>query len=235
MRRRSPGLKILNSCRIIFSPSTYREVLEPAIRDLQDEYNETAVSPWWKVAWILMRGYYAAWNTILLQACFSLLRRLSSQEVLAQSLLLLPVITIFSFQILDTRWKSGRAIGVTLASRDDTVRVFSTSPGAPAMKGGLRAGDEVIAIDGKPINSIFEYDLAANHFERGTPTRYEVRRNEQILVLHVTPGMKTNWTPVILNTSLVVTLCLGCLLALARRSTFAPSAPALLAFLVSRR
>ena len=58
--------------------------------------------------------------------------------------------------------------------------------GYPAAKAGLRGGDAVIALGGKPVSS-WEDLAEAIHKRAGQPTRLEVRRGQEILTVTVVP------------------------------------------------
>lgn len=56
--------------------------------------------------------------------------------------------------------------GVQLARYGDTVRAMQVLPGSAAAVAGIREGDEVLTLDGKPILS-YTQDLLSDMFERG--------------------------------------------------------------------
>ncbi|HSB42717.1 MAG TPA: RIP metalloprotease RseP [Methylomirabilota bacterium] len=64
--------------------------------------------------------------------------------------------------------------------------IGDTIPGDPAERAGLKAGDVVVAMEGRPVLSWDE--LAENiHRRAGQATRFDVKRGEQTLTITVTP------------------------------------------------
>jgi hypothetical protein len=75
--RRSPGHRLLVVAEL-FGDKTYAEVLEPTIRDLQDEHEEALVSgSIHRARLVQVRGYGAFWSAVLAQASLSLVKRLA--------------------------------------------------------------------------------------------------------------------------------------------------------------
>lgn len=70
-------------------------------------------------------------------------------------------------------------IGVILESKKTELTVISTLPGSPAEGAGVKAGDVIIAVDGKPIEGL-SGDEATTMIqgEEGTPVLIRVRRGE---------------------------------------------------------
>ena len=52
-------------------------------------------------------------------------------------------------------------IGITLAARDDAIVVQTVLPDGPAAKGGIRAGDRLVAVDGEDAQDADPADIAA--------------------------------------------------------------------------
>ncbi len=72
-----PGFKLLGVAEFLFSPKTCTNVLEPIIRDLQDEHNEAlAALRLWKARYVRMRGYCAFWCAVSAQTSSSLVKLL---------------------------------------------------------------------------------------------------------------------------------------------------------------
>lgn len=75
------------------------------------------------------------------------------------------------------------------------VLVASIDEGSPAEAAGLRAGDLVTAVQGAPVQGMYETDLPA--LERrladlpvGKPAAFDVQRGAEILTLALTPALK---------------------------------------------
>ncbi len=74
---RSPGFKLLALAEFLFSRKIYKKVLQPIIRDLQDEHLEAlAAHRLWKARYVRLRGYCAFWSAVWAQFSGSLVRKL---------------------------------------------------------------------------------------------------------------------------------------------------------------
>jgi S1-C subfamily serine protease len=61
------------------------------------------------------------------------------------------------------------------------LNILTVIPGSPAVKAGVKPGDRLVAINGKPINSVEDYREASQEWE---PTRvYDIVRGNQLLTL----------------------------------------------------
>lgn len=67
------------------------------------------------------------------------------------------------------------------------VMVGAVSPGGPAEKGGLKAGDLIVMLGGKPIKDIASYMTALGSHKRGTPIEVGVVRDGKTLKLKALP------------------------------------------------
>src|SRR5262249_11160056 len=85
---------------------------------------------------------------------------------------------------------SGPRLGVrpgNYEGEDGGVLVDGVSPGGPAEKGGLKDGDVIIEIAGKPVKNIGGYMTAMSAQKAGTPIDVVVLRKGQKITLKVTP------------------------------------------------
>ncbi|MBL8385632.1 MAG: RIP metalloprotease RseP [Burkholderiales bacterium] len=78
-----------------------------------------------------------------------------------------------------------KALGMTLFR--PPPRIVETEPDSPAARGGLRAGDVVVAVAGRAIASGDEF-VAAMRASPGSRLSIDVRRDGAALSLHVTPA-----------------------------------------------
>jgi hypothetical protein len=63
-----PGLRLQAVAEFFFSPRTYKEILEPTLRDLFVEYCEALlINRPWKVRWVRIRGYWSFWSAVVAQ------------------------------------------------------------------------------------------------------------------------------------------------------------------------
>ena len=69
---------------------------------------------------------------------------------------------------------------------DDGVLVSSVDEGSPAAKAGLKAGDVIVKLDGKPVGDASDLGGAVARLEPGTPATITVQRDGRPLDLKVT-------------------------------------------------
>jgi diguanylate cyclase (GGDEF)-like protein len=111
---------------------------------------------------------------------------------------------------------SGRRLGFQPEAGTRGVRVAQVSPGDPADRGGLRAGDEILSADGRRVASVAEYETAAGGFERGRPVALRIARGDRILDLTPVPGTPPRWLPLLLTSLTALGFLAVALLALAQ-------------------
>ena len=111
---------------------------------------------------------------------------------------------------------SGRRLGFEPEAGTLGVRVAQVSPGDPADRGGLRAGDEILAVDGRRVASVAEYETAAGGFERGRPVALRIARGGRLLDLTPVPGTPPRWLPLLLTGLTALGFLAVALLALAQ-------------------
>ncbi len=72
---RPPGFKLQAFADFFFSRKTYEIVLEPVLRDLQDEHIEAlAEDQLWKARWVRIRGTWSFWAAALAQTPLSVVK-----------------------------------------------------------------------------------------------------------------------------------------------------------------
>jgi len=111
---------------------------------------------------------------------------------------------------------SGRRLGFQPEAGKRGVLVAEVSPGDPADRGGLRAGDEILAADGRRVAGVAEYEAAAGGFERGRPVALRIARGDRILDLAPVPGTPPRWLPLLLASLTALGFLAVALLALAQ-------------------
>ncbi|MEO6196296.1 MAG: diguanylate cyclase [Thermoanaerobaculia bacterium] len=112
---------------------------------------------------------------------------------------------------------SGRRLGFEPEAGALGVRVAQVSPGDPADRGGLRAGDEILSTAGRRVASVAEYEASAGRFERGRPVALRIARGDRILDLTAVPGTPPRWLPLLLTSLTALGFLAVALLALAQR------------------
>jgi serine protease Do len=76
------------------------------------------------------------------------------------------------------------AAGLGLA-RDFGVVVSDAAPGGPAAVAGVRPGDLIDAVDGRPVDSLPSMAIAMYQHAEGAPVKLTVRRGAELQVLQV--------------------------------------------------
>jgi S1-C subfamily serine protease len=71
---------------------------------------------------------------------------------------------------------------------DSGVEVVHVEPGKPAAKGGLEAGDIVVALGGKPVKTVDDVHRMLDASSIGKNLEAQVLRGEKLLDLRVTPA-----------------------------------------------
>jgi diguanylate cyclase (GGDEF)-like protein len=111
-----------------------------------------------------------------------------------------------------------RRIGMSTAEGAAAVKVTAVSPGMPADRAGLRAGDEILAVDGQPVRGQGDYQRAAGRLHRGRPARYRVLRQGNTFELTIVPGVSPSWTAFTIDGVTAVCFLLIAWLALSQAS-----------------
>lgn len=114
-------------------------------------------------------------------------------------LLLLGVVCLLSMQGAEAWRSAGRRLGFFPDQGDRGLTVTSVNPGQPAARGGLEAGDLILAVNGRAIAHRLDYEVAAREFQRGRPISLRIARGGRILNLQVVPGIQPRWLLLLLN------------------------------------
>jgi hypothetical protein len=67
------------------------------------------------------------------------------------------------------------------------VRLTGVAPGGPAEKGGIRGGDVIVEVDGRPIENLYDYTFALEALRVGEKARIGVLRGGDRVDLEVVP------------------------------------------------
>jgi len=78
---------------------------------------------------------------------------------------------------------------------DEGVVISATDPASPAMRAGIRLKDRILKVNGVPINAEREEDLPSARrllglLEKGKPAELEIRRDNKVLKVAITPREK---------------------------------------------
>ncbi len=77
-------------------------------------------------------------------------------------------------------------VGFTAVEQHSPLKVAVVEPGMPGAKAGLRAGDEIVAIDGHPMHALASMILFLQQ-DGGRPVSVSILRNGQPMTLQITP------------------------------------------------
>ncbi|MCX7728343.1 MAG: M28 family peptidase [Bacteroidia bacterium] len=66
------------------------------------------------------------------------------------------------------------------------VKIDGTTPGKPAEKAGLKAGDIILQMEDIVVNNMQDYMQSLSKFEKGQTIKVKVKRNNEELIVHVT-------------------------------------------------
>ncbi len=67
------------------------------------------------------------------------------------------------------------------------VRLSGVAPGGPAEEAGLRSGDVIVELDGRPIENLYDYTYALDALRVGEPARIVVERAGERQTLEIVP------------------------------------------------
>ena len=70
------------------------------------------------------------------------------------------------------------------------VQLSGVAPAGPADQAGIRAGDVIIEVDGRPIENLYDYTYALEALRVGVPARIQVLRQDQRVEFEVVPASR---------------------------------------------
>ncbi len=115
-----------------------------------------------------------------------------SAERTARAALALALLAGWALLLCFQGWtlaqSSGRRVGFWPDQGAEGLVVLSVTAGLPAERAGLRPGDQVVSLDGRPVRTVGEYDRAATDFRPHRPVRFGVRRGAALQQLVMVPG-----------------------------------------------
>jgi diguanylate cyclase (GGDEF)-like protein len=127
------------------------------------------------------------------------LHSLRATRVVPAWVLTLVVAGLFSLQVTAALHDAGQRIGFAAEEGPQGILVVSVRPGLPADRAGLRKGDQILAVDGRLVSGLVEYDALATGFRRGRPVDLLVDRGGVALDARVVPGVRVQALPLVLN------------------------------------
>lgn len=88
------------------------------------------------------------------------------------------------------KFRADHTVGILV---QNDLRITGVTPGLPAERGGLLAGDRIVAVNGQVVSNNPEYDRIAAGYQAGQPAQLQVRRGDQTLTLTIRPGIDFPW------------------------------------------
>jgi GAF domain-containing protein len=127
------------------------------------------------------------------------------------------VLGLLAWSAHETKVATDRRIGFTPEERNGRLVVTFVRPGLPADRAGVRVGDVLLEVAGRPVRTGEDYDAVAGSFRAGWETEVAVERSSRRLVLEVTPGVPFPWPEFLGNTLAVLAYLAVGVWALRRR------------------
>jgi Protein kinase domain/PDZ domain len=127
------------------------------------------------------------------------------------------VLGLLALSASERKAAADRRLGFAPEEREGRLLVASVRPDLPADRAGLRVGDVLLEVGGRPVRTAAEYDAAAASFRPGWETELAVRRDGRRLVLEVRPGVAFPWLDFFVDTLAVLAYLAVGLWALRRR------------------
>lgn len=110
-------------------------------------------------------------------------------------------VTLFLLAVgnADTARRSDCSIGIGLEETAGGLQVVEVYPNEPARLGGLEAGDRILRVAGRRVETFLEYDQAALTLVRGRPVDFRVERDGEPVTAQIAPGMPFPWARVLIE------------------------------------
>lgn len=86
------------------------------------------------------------------------------------------LVLLVALQAREADRVSGHRVGFDLELRAEGVEISALTEGLPAARAGLVIGDRLIAVAGRPIAVVLDYDQQAERFERGRLVVFTIER-----------------------------------------------------------
>ena len=109
------------------------------------------------------------------------------------------LVVLMAATTVDTAIRRAREVGFELAQTERGLEVVEVAPGTPAEAAGLRAGDVLLRVEGRPVPDFFAYDDAATMFDARAQFEFQILRDELVEELRVTPGRPFPWARTIIE------------------------------------
>ncbi|HJX29933.1 MAG TPA: PDZ domain-containing protein, partial [Thermoanaerobaculia bacterium] len=123
----------------------------------------------------------------------SILNNVRFRRVAAIWVLCFGILGLLYFRAVEAVRGGDRRIGVQAEQGLEGLEVVTVSPGLPADRAGLRVGDEILAVGGRPVRTTREFHWIAAEFQRGRAVDFLVRRENDIRTVEVSFGVSPSW------------------------------------------
>ena len=70
------------------------------------------------------------------------------------------------------------------------VQLSGVAPGGPAEEAGLRGGDVIVAVDGRPVENLYDYTYALEALRVGEAAEIVVERNGARRAFEIVPASR---------------------------------------------
>jgi diguanylate cyclase (GGDEF)-like protein len=130
--------------------------------------------------------------------------------------LLLGMVGLLSLQGIEAWRSASRRLGLVPDAGERGILVTSVYGGQPADRAGLRAGDQILTVNGRPVANLLDYERAAQGYQRGRPVVLRIERAGEVLELAARPGVPPRWRLLVLNWLTALGFLAVALLALTR-------------------
>ncbi|HSK76681.1 MAG TPA: protein kinase [Thermoanaerobaculia bacterium] len=107
---------------------------------------------------------------------------------------MIPVVLgLLALTAWETKRTAERRVGFTPEDTASGLVAAVVHPGSPAERGGLRAGDVIRAVNGRPLHTLDEYEELASGFRPEMPLAFKVERGGRALTLSIVSGTPFPW------------------------------------------
>ncbi|MFU8830585.1 MAG: diguanylate cyclase [Wenzhouxiangella sp.] len=106
----------------------------------------------------------------------------------AAGLILTLIVFLLAWSAIDEVRFSSERIGVSIALHEQGLEISGVAAGLPAEQAGLRPGDIVVELGGRPLADFTSYDEVMSARDPGVPVELRVLRDDETVDLSLLPG-----------------------------------------------
>lgn len=123
----------------------------------------------------------------------SILNNVRFRRVAAVWVLCFGILGLLYFRAVEAVRGGDRRIGVQAEPGREGLEVVAVVPGLPADRAGLRVGDEILAVGGRPVRTTAEFHQIAAELPRGRKVEFLFRGKGGIRTVEVSLGVSPTW------------------------------------------